>query len=159
MRTWELPCPLFDVIVVVVVVEHAEGKELFPVNQSSYRHHHSTETAWNDLIRAIDKGHVTALLSAAFDTVDHELLIEVLKKQFAIGGITLNWFKSYLNEQTQTFMFGDVESAMYAVNSNVPQWSVLGPLELVAFTEDVVEIMHKYNNNNKNNNNNNNCPT
>ena len=71
------------------------------MNQSAYRHHHSTETAvcilHNDLVRAIDKGHVTALvlldLSAAFDTVNHELLIEVLKKRFAIDGVALNWFK------------------------------------------------------------------
>jgi len=99
------------------------------VNQSAYRHHHSTKTAvcilHNDFVRAIDKGHVTTLvllnLSAAFDTVNHELLIEVLKKRFAIGGVALNWFKSYLNERTQTFMFGDVESVMYAVNSSVPQ--------------------------------------
>jgi len=83
-------------------------------------------------------------LSAAFDTVDHELLIEVLMKQFAIGGVTLNWFKSYLNERTQKFMFGDVESVIYAVKSCVPQGSVLGSLEFVAFTKDVVEIMHQY---------------
>ena len=99
----------------------------------------------NDLVRSIDIGHVTALvlldLSAAFDTVDHELLIEVLKKRFAIDGVALNWFKSYLDDRTQTFMFGDVESVMYAVNSSVSQGSVLGPLEFVAYTEDVVEIM------------------
>jgi len=58
-------------------------------------------------------------LSAAFDTVDHELLIEVLKKRFAIGGVALDWFKSYLNEWTQTFMLGDVDSVMHAVNSVV----------------------------------------
>jgi len=52
-------------------------------------------------------------LSAAFDTVDHELLIEVLKKRFAIGGVALNWLKSYLNERTQAFMFGDVESTVF----------------------------------------------
>ena len=38
-------------------------------------------------------------------------------------------------------MLGDVESVMYAVNSSVPQASVLGPLEFVAYTEDVVEVM------------------
>jgi len=41
-------------------------------------------------------------------------------------------------------MLGDVESVMYAVNSSVPQGSVLGPLEFVAYTEDVVEIMQQY---------------
>jgi Reverse transcriptase (RNA-dependent DNA polymerase) len=122
------------------------------VNQSAYRPHHSTETAvcilHNDLVRSIDKGHVTALvlldLSAAFDTVDHELLIEVLKKWFAIDGVTLKWFKPYLDDRTQTFMFGDVESVTYAVSSSVPQGSVLGPVEFVAYTEDVVGIMCQY---------------
>ena len=143
---------LVERVVASRFVKHAEGKELFAVNQSAYRHHHSTETAvcilHNDLVRAIDKGHVTALvlldLSAAFDTVDHELLIEVLKKRFAIDGVALNWFKSYLDDRTQTFMFGNVESVLYAVNSSVPQGSVLGPLEFVAYTEDVVDIMHQH---------------
>ena len=99
----------------------------------------------NDLVRSIDMGHVTALvlldLSTALDTVDHELLIEVLKKRFTIDGVALNWFKSYLDDRTQTFMFDDVESVMYAVNSSVPHGSVLGPLEFVAYTENIVEIM------------------
>jgi len=65
-------------------VKHAEGNELFLVNQSAYCHHHSTETAvcilHDDLVRAIDKGHVTALdLSVAFDAVNQELLIEVVR--------------------------------------------------------------------------------
>ena len=68
-------------------------------------------------------------LSAAFDTVDHELLIEVLRKRFTIDGAALNWFKSYLDDRTQTFMFGDVEYVMYAVNSSVPQGTVLGPID------------------------------
>jgi len=66
------------------------------------------------------------------------------KKWFGIGGVALNRFKSHLNERKQTFMFGNVESVMYAVNISVSQGSVLGPLEFVAYTEDVVEIMHQY---------------
>jgi len=83
-------------------------------------------------------------LSAAFDTVDHELLIEVMKKRFAVGGVALNWFKSYLNELTQTFMFGDVESVMYAVYSIVPMRSVLGPLEFVSYTEEEYIYIYIY---------------
>ena len=41
-------------------------------------------------------------------------------------------------------MFDNFKSVLYAVNSSVPQRSVLGPLEFVAYTEDVVEIMHQY---------------
>jgi len=68
----------------------------------------------------------------------------VLEKRFAIDGVALNWFKSYLDDRSQTFMFDNVESVMYAVNSSVPQGSVLGPLEFVAYTEDVVEIMRQH---------------
>jgi hypothetical protein len=143
---------LVERVVASRFIKHAESNKLFPVNQSAYRHHHSTETAvcilHNDLVRAIDKGHVTALvlldLSAAFDTVDHKLLIEVLKNRFSFDGIALDWFQSYLDNRSQTFMFGNVESMTYAVNSSVPQGSVLGPLEFVAYTEDMVEIMRQH---------------
>jgi len=67
----------------------------------------------------------------------------MVKKWFAIGGVSLNWFKSNLNERTQTFMFGDVESVMYAVNGSVLQGSVLELLEFIAYTEDVVEIIQQ----------------
>ena len=76
----------------------------------TYRHYHSTETAvlavHNDLVRAADTGHVTALimldLSAAFDTVDHEVLLEILQRRFAVTEIPLQWFRSYLTGRTQS---------------------------------------------------------
>ena len=92
-------------------VQHAEQNKLFPPNQSAYRRHHSTETAvisvMNDIIRSIDHGEVTALvlldLSAVFDTVDHPTLINVLQHCFAIDGVVLNWFESYLANRSQSF--------------------------------------------------------
>jgi len=98
-------CPIYNLsftsklvesVVASKFIKHTESKELFPVNQSAYRHHLSTETAvlciaHDDVVRAIDKGHVTALvlhdLSAAFDTVDPELPIGVPKKRFATDGV------------------------------------------------------------------------
>ena len=64
--------------------------------------------------------------------------------RFAIEGVALNWFKSYLDDRTLTFRFEDVESIMCAVNSSVPQGFVLGPLEFIAYTADVVEIMSQH---------------
>ena len=56
-------------------------------------------------------------LSAAFDTVDHRILLDRLQFDFGISGSALNWFESYLSNRTQRFsIFG------------VPQGSCLGPL-------------------------------
>ena len=72
--------------------KHADKHSLFPVNQSAYRKYHSTETAvvriYNDLINAVDLGHVGALvlldLSSAFDTVDHQVMLNVLHQRFGV---------------------------------------------------------------------------
>jgi len=60
---------------------------LFPARQSAYRNFHSTETVvtsvLNDAIRAADEDKVTCLvlidISVAFDTVDHDILLDVLQ--------------------------------------------------------------------------------
>jgi hypothetical protein len=127
---------------------HAAEAEfnLFPSNQSAYRSFHSTETAvlsvHNDLVRAIDNRHATLLvlldLSAAFDTVDHHILLSVLEHQFSIQGTALEWLRSYLTDRTQTFALGNKQTDTHSVDCSVPQRSVLGPLALVAYTEEIV---------------------
>jgi len=70
-------------------------KTNFAVTQSAYRRQHSTESAvvkvMNDIIRSIDDDKVVPLvlldLSAAFDTVDHGILLEVLQNHFSINDI------------------------------------------------------------------------
>jgi len=116
------------------LVLHSENSKLFPASQSAYRQFHSTETAvcivHNDLVRAIDRGHVTALvildLSAAFDMV--EILLEILTHRFSVGGVALEWFNSYVSDRTQTFCFADLQSDPYNIVCSVLQGSVLGPV-------------------------------
>jgi len=84
--------------------EFLDSNNTMPKEQSGYRRYHSTETAatkvYNDLLLAADDGDVTALclldLTAAFDTVDHDLLICRLERQFGLRGVVLQWFRSYL---------------------------------------------------------------
>ena len=73
--------------------------------QSAYRRFHSTEAAVTKVfnrLRAADGGQLSALslldLTDAFDTVDHELLLLRLDRQFGLRGIVLDWFRSYLSE-------------------------------------------------------------
>lgn len=131
---------------------HAENNKLFPIRQSAYRRHHSTESAvvsvMNDIIRAIDNGEVAAMvlldLSAAFDTVDHKTLMDVMQQRFAISNIPLMWFSSYLTNRTQSVSVNGIQSAQNQVVCSVPQGSVLGPLEFITYTDDVVEIFCRH---------------
>jgi len=143
---------LVEKVVATRFTEHAECNNLFPPRQSAYRRHHSTETAvisiMNDIIRATDNGQITALvlldLSAAFDTVDHSTLIDVLHRSFAVDGQPLTWFKSYLSDRTQTFSTASNQSTPLNVECSVPQGSVLGPLEFISYTENIREIFDSF---------------
>ena len=75
------------------VYSHMTDNELFPVLQSAYREGHSTETALlravNDILSNMNKEHESILvlldLSAAFDTVDHAILLRRLEMLLSHG--------------------------------------------------------------------------
>ena len=119
-----------------------------PENQSAYRRYHGTETAllklYNDLLLSADRGEVSALclldLSAAFDTVDHELLLARLEHRFGIVGGPLAWFKSYLTDRSfAVFCNGSLSKTMRLLCS-VPQGSVLGPLLFILYIDELADI-------------------
>ena len=68
-----------------------------------------------DILQALDSGRVAALvlldLSAAFDTIDHSILIERLQKLFGISGDALTWIVSYVRRRYQQVLIGDTASA------------------------------------------------
>ena len=66
-------------------------------------------------------------LTAAFDTVDHELLLLRLERQFGLRGAVLQWFRSYLTGRTFQVVYDGCLSAIVQVLCSVRQGSVLGP--------------------------------
>ena len=109
--------------------QHMSVCQLYPDFQSAYRQHHSTETALlrvrNDILLNMNKQHVTLLvfldLSAAFDTVDHGVLLRRLEQKFGICGDVLAWFRSYLTERSQRILIKDAKSARFDLKFGVPQ--------------------------------------
>ena len=81
--------------------------------QSAYRKFHLTESAvlqvLSDIYSAADEKMVTLLglldLSAAFDTVDHQILFDRLRYEYGLDGSVLSWFKSYLTNRTICFHY------------------------------------------------------
>ena len=120
--------------------------------QSAYRKHHSTETAllrvMNDIINIVDRDNPALLvlldLSAAFDTVDHSILLERLSSRFGITGCALEWFTSYLTGRLQSVTIDDVVGAPSPVSFGVPQGSVLGPLLFTLYTAPIADIARRH---------------
>ena len=101
-----------------------------------YEKHHSTELLLlkvvNDLYQSFDKNIPSVLvlldLSAAFDTVDHDKLLEILEREIGIEGVALSWFRSFLKGRTQKVKIGDEYSELSELLYGVAQGSVLGPI-------------------------------
>ncbi len=104
--------------------------------QSGFRPSHSTETALirvtNYLLLSSDRGCISLLvlldLSAAFDTINHSILLNRLENSVGISGSALAWFKSYLSDRHQFIAVNEEISYRSQVQYGVPQGSVLGPL-------------------------------
>ncbi len=121
--------------------------------QSAYKKQHSCETALvkvqNDLLRAVDSqgGAILVLLdlSAAFDTIDHNVMLDVLHTDLKMSGTALNWFSSYLDNRKQTIRVGKAVSSEHDLPYGVPQGSVLGPQLFTLYTTRLVRIIVTHN--------------
>ena len=128
---------------------HICMNNLYPANQSSYRKNYSTETALlrvkNDILLNMNKQNVTLLvlldLCAAFDTVDHNVLLSRLHSKFGISGTALEWFRSYLNGRSQRVIVQGNLSRSLNLDFEVPQGSCLGPLLFTIYASKLFDVI------------------
>ena len=103
----------------------------------------------DDILHAIDRNEAVVLLmldlSAAFDTVSHEILLDRLSQCYGITGSVLKWFASHLSSRTQFVQIECSRSSLRELNCGVPQVSVLGPLLYVLYTSPVADIIKRHN--------------
>ena len=127
------------------VVDYLDENKLLPKLQSGFRARYSTETALlkvlSDILLSADQQQITLLvlldMSAAFDTVDHAILLQRLESSFGVSGGVLSWLSSFLDGRTQRVHLLDSTSSVESVRSGVPQGSILGPLLFLLYTADI----------------------
>ena len=150
--------PISNIPFITKVLEHAASSQLMSYIeenslhskiQSAYRHHHSTETAMlkvhNDLLRAVDNNKEIVLvlldLSAAFDTIDHKLLLKRFADRYGVSDVALKWCSSYLSERGQSVAIGESVSEQHPLTYGIPQGSVIGPKQFTLYTAPIDDIL------------------
>ena len=128
---------------------HCQENSLVPEYQSAYRKNHSCETSLvklvNDILWNMDRQLVTSIvildLSAAFDTVDHDLLLDILEARFGITGTARKWYESYLKPRRFRVVVGKEESQPRQLDYPVLQGSIQGAFLFVAYASTLDEIV------------------
>ena len=121
-----------------------EQDNFLPVHQSAYRNYHSTETPILKIVSdaVADRGEITLLglldLSAAFDTVDHDILNERLHTPFGVRGSALAWINSFIRNRTETVVFDDSFGNGFRRSSRKCAWT--GTFPSLHYTADVIAI-------------------
>ena len=127
---------LIERVVLARLQSHMDSINYCNNTQFGYKKQHSTELLLlkfiNDILIGVDSrnGVVVMLidLSAAFDTVNHNKLLNILCTELKIRGIALQWFKSFLFNRSQRVKVGNYISESIELSCGVPQGSVLGPV-------------------------------
>ena len=129
--------------------EHLDQQSLLPAYQSAYRKIFSCGTSVlsvvNDILRGMEDKMATALvaidLTAAFDTVDHNIMSEVLLHYYGINDSSLKWFSSYLENRKFCVNINKLCSKMKCINFSVPQGSCAGPTLFSLYVSTLQEVI------------------
>ena len=128
--------------------DHLSDNELYCSVQSGYRPNHSCETLlvrmFDDIGKKVKDNQMVIVvlldLSAAFDTIDHGILLKKLLNDYGISDTALLWIKSYLENRSYCVKINDSISSVIELLFGVPQGSLLGPILFILYTKSLQEI-------------------
>ena len=118
------------------ILEHCEDNDLFPNHQFACRKFHSCETLvlklTDEMLWNMANGCITGIifidLSAAFDTVDHDILLQVMQNIFQVNGNVYHWIQSYLTNRNFRVCINDNFSDIKDLSFSVPKGSCNGSI-------------------------------
>ena len=127
---------LIERVVLSRLQSHMDSIDYSNNTQFGYKKQHSTEFLLlkfiNDILVGVDSRNGVVVmfidLSAAFDTVNHRKLLNILCNELRIRGTALRWFRSFLSNRSQRVLIDDCFSESIVLTCGVPQGSVLGPV-------------------------------
>ena len=131
------------------LTQHLSSNNLLNQFQSAYTKHHSTESTLlavhDHIIKAMSQQRVTALclldLSAAFDTIDHSIILHRLSTWFGFNGKVISWLTSYLSFCSFAVIINSVSSARSSLSQGVTQGIVIGPLLFILYTTPLSSLI------------------
>ena len=135
---------IFEKLLCKRLVKFLEVNKILFKYQYGFRKLYSTTLALiefaDSIIKFLDEGQycmsIFVDLTKAFDTVDHEILLDKLDR-FGIRGHANDFFRSYLSDRQQYTVINGVNSALKNITCGVPQGSVLGPLFFAIYINDI----------------------
>jgi len=133
---------LLERLIASQLMDYLTSADLLPSLQTAFTR--VIVRVLSDILQAINHGDFAALvlldLSAAFNTVDHKILIQRLQSTYSIHGSVLQWFRSYLLGITQHVCRGSARSSAVHLVCGVPEGSVISPIFFILYTADLVAL-------------------